>query len=81
MTCQELVDFLMAYLDGELPAEQRGVFEEHVRMCPPCEAYLVTYQEAVKLGKAVCDADSEDLPADVPEPLIAAILAARTTAS
>ena len=42
MTCRELVDFLMEYLDGALPEDSLRVFEEHVGFCPPCKAYLDT---------------------------------------
>ncbi len=79
MTCQELTDFLMAYLDDELPDKERAVFEEHMGMCPPCVAYIESYKETVELGKAVCRADCDELPTDVPENLISAILASRTT--
>ncbi|MCC6361642.1 MAG: zf-HC2 domain-containing protein, partial [Phycisphaerales bacterium] len=30
MTCKELAEFLMDYLDGELPAETRAVFDRHL---------------------------------------------------
>ena len=75
MTCQEFVDFLMAYLDDELEADVRTVFEEHVRACPPCVAYLDTYRETVRLGRTLCEGD--DLPEDVPEQLVQSILASR----
>ncbi len=75
MTCRELVDFLMDYEDGELPEAQRVSFEAHLAECPPCIAYLDSYRETVRLGRAAC-AD-EDEPADAPPELIEAILAAR----
>jgi anti-sigma factor RsiW len=77
VTCQELVDFLMAYLDLELEPDARRVFEAHIEACPPCLAYLDTYRETVRLGKSLC-ADPEDgLPDDVPDELVRGILAAR----
>jgi anti-sigma factor RsiW len=75
MTCQEIVDFLMHYLDGELPTGQRTLFEEHLGECPACVDYLHTYEETIRLGKAACAA--EPGCKDVPEALIQAILAAR----
>jgi anti-sigma factor RsiW len=77
MTCRELVDFLMEYLDGELPEDSRRVFEEHVGFCPPCKAYLDTYRDAVALGQGVCADPEGPVPVDVPERLVQAILAAR----
>ncbi len=52
MTCREVLDFLMDYLDGTLSPAQRAVFEEHLAVCRSCVAYLHTYQQTVKLGKA-----------------------------
>lgn len=76
MTCRELVEFLMAYLEGELPEAQREEFQRHLDACPPCVVYLETYKEAVDLGRAVCDADAP--PSDeVPEALVQAVLRAR----
>jgi len=79
MTCKEFVDFLMAYLDGELPAGQRSTFEGHLADCPPCKTYLNTYRETVALGRGVCAGEDAAVPEDVPEALVLAILAARRT--
>ena len=76
MNCREFVDFLMEYLDGRLDASQAAGFQEHMRECPPCEVYLDTYQETIRLGKCICEPDGS-MPQDVPEELVQAILAAR----
>ena len=49
MTCRELIDFLMEYLDRELPADQRAAFETHLDMCPACVDFLNSYQATRKL--------------------------------
>ncbi len=77
MTCREFIDFLMDYLTGELPAEQRACFEEHLGECPDCVAYLRSYEATIRIGKAVCAGPTEPVPGDVPEELVRAILAAR----
>ena len=76
MNCREFVDFLMEYLDGELDPARARVFEGHMRDCPPCEVYLDTYRETIRLGKCICEPDGS-MPEDVPEELVQAILAAR----
>jgi anti-sigma factor RsiW len=81
VTCRELVDFLSAYLDDDLRADERDRFENHLSICPACVTYLDSYRETVKLGKVVCANDTDDVPDDVPEALIQAILAARQTAN
>src|SRR5437870_871449 len=62
--CRDLIDFLMDYLDGELPQVQREEFESHLTICPSCVAYVKTYKEAVVLGKQVCSQADEELPED-----------------
>lgn len=37
MTCQELGELVTAYLEGDLPPEERDRFESHRRRCPACE--------------------------------------------
>lgn len=76
LTCREFADFLMAYLDEELPEDERAEFESHLGLCPPCVNYVDTYKETVRLGKACCDPEGP-VPADAPEKLVQAILAAR----
>ena len=77
MTCRELVDFLGAYLDGEVADEVRRRFEEHLAACPECAAYLETYRETVKLAQDAFRDPDDPVPAEVPEDLVKAILAAR----
>ncbi len=77
MTCKEFVDFLMAYLDEDLPALARTTFEGHLDDCPPCKLSLDSYRETVELGRGVCASGDDPVPDDVPEALVQAILAAR----
>ncbi len=77
MTCSEFVEFLMEYLDGTLSRDQREVFDAHMNECSSCVTYLDTYRVTVDLGKEVCEDPDGPIPDDVPEDLVAAILAAR----
>ncbi len=76
MNCRECFEFILRYLDGELPADERRSFEIHMQRCPPCERYLEQYKVTVEAGKAAC-AESTRVPDDVPEELIRAILKSR----
>jgi anti-sigma factor RsiW len=81
MTCRELVDFLMDYLEGGLDPRVRSRFEGHVSACPSCETYLATYRETLRLGhRLLCEPPDGAVPDEVPEDLVAAILAARSGA-
>ena len=77
MTCREMVEFLMGYLESDIPEAQRAEFERHIQLCPPCLDYLETYKKTIRLGKAVCQAEEDAVSGDVPEELVQAILAAR----
>lgn len=75
-TCRDVVAFLAAYLDGDLPPARRQEFEAHLALCPDCVAYLESYRETRRLGALAYSLDGP-VPEDVPEALIEAILAAR----
>lgn len=75
MTCRDVIEFLADYLSGELKPEERDLFLEHLDACPPCVAYLETYEQAITLCKCTLK-PPDDLP-PVPEELIQAILASR----
>jgi anti-sigma factor RsiW len=72
-----VIDFLMAYLSGELKPGEAALFEEHLQACPECLAYLRTYRQAVEMGKAVCSCPDEPAP----ESLVRIILAVRASLS
>lgn len=77
VTCREFADFMTDYLSGELPADERAVFEHHLSLCVNCQRYLTSYRESVALGKRAFDDDAAAVPSSVPDDLVNAILAAR----
>jgi anti-sigma factor RsiW len=77
MTCCRLLAFLMDYLDGGLSAAERAEFEAHLARCPPCVAYLQTYQDAILLCKSAHAENNVPPLEPMPEELVQAILAAR----
>ena len=46
MTCRELVEFLMAYLDRELAQDQHDRFERHLAVCEECVVYMKAYVDS-----------------------------------
>ncbi len=78
ITCKELTDFLMEYLDDELDTKRRALFDQHLSICPSCVKYLATYRKTVELGKDAFRSDPDARAnCDVPEGLVRAIIAAR----
>lgn len=74
-TCEEVLTFLWAYLDGELEEEKRREFDFHLSRCESCTAYLATYRTTIALEREVAAGEgpaSEELP----EELVQAVLAA-----
>lgn len=76
MNCRECFEFILRYLDGELPPDEHSSFELHMSRCPPCRRYLAQYKVTVEAGKLAC-AEPKAVPGDVPEELIRAILESR----
>ena len=73
MNCREFTEFLNEYLDGSLADHERDVFDEHIGECPDCRAYLQSYRHTIRL----CHEANEPVPAEAPEDLVRAILAAQ----
>jgi anti-sigma factor RsiW len=69
---------VMSYLDGELDATQRRLFAAHLADCADCVRFLREYRATVYLaggaGGAGQSAQADELPADMPEDLVKAIL-------
>jgi anti-sigma factor RsiW len=51
MTCRQLVEKLLEFLDGELPPEQHALAQDHLQRCPPCVAYVETYRLTIHLSR------------------------------
>jgi len=77
ITCREFEEFVLKYLDGELPARQARIFEWHLRICRECREYLAAYKRAIEISKAALGPATGAVPEDVPEDLIRAVLDSR----
>ena len=78
ITCREVLDFVMAYLDSELTPEQRHEFERHLGVCPSCVNYLDTYKSTVMLGRCAMKHLEGPAGGTIPEGLIKAVREARS---
>ena len=76
LTCREFVRFLADYLHGELGAGERAEFDRHLANCPSCVAYMESYRNTRRLARAAMTEPAAGVPADVPEDLVQAVLAA-----
>ncbi|KIG17836.1 hypothetical protein DB30_02458 [Enhygromyxa salina] len=94
ISCREVSEFLLAYLDRELDEPSRAEFELHLKLCPPCVNYLEGYRDTIALVRACTRDDAEGAAAKScegqpnqrpkkapPEGLIQAILSAKCRAA
>jgi anti-sigma factor RsiW len=49
--CQECIDLLVDYLEGELPPERARALEIHLDLCPSCVAFVRTYKGTVDVAR------------------------------
>jgi anti-sigma factor RsiW len=40
ITCREFVELATEFLEDRLPASERERFEDHLALCPGCQAYM-----------------------------------------
>jgi len=52
LSCRELVEFLDDYLAHALAGDALARFEKHLSDCPPCVAYLRTYEQSIRMSVA-----------------------------
>ena len=77
ITCEEFEEFILAYLEDELPPGKKRVFEMHLKICRECREYLRAYRASMELAKLALIEEEVSPPTEVPEDLIKAVLAAR----
>lgn len=57
--CEEIASLILDYLTRELDPETASAFEEHLRLCPDCVAFLKTYEKTVQATRSL---RYEDIP-------------------
>lgn len=77
ITCRQFEDFILAYLEEDLPERQRFVFDLHLKVCRECRDYLAAYRHTIEVSKRAFEEPEAPLPDEVPEDLVKAVLAAR----
>ncbi len=74
VTCRQCVEFLLDYLDGLLPDDQKYAFESHIALCPECHTFVENYRAAVTLvgraGRLAAPDDSPRMPAHLVDAIL-----------
>jgi len=77
MSCRELEDIILAYLDGDLPDERVLAIELHLIVCRECRDHLAAYRTTIAITSRLYKGPDRPVPDDVPEDLVSASLAPR----
>ena len=72
MNCSELVELVTEYLEGALPEDRRARFEEHLRGCDGCTAYMEQFRTTIRLTGMLTE---EQVPAEARDALLGAFRA------
>lgn len=75
-SCREIVDLLMDYLEATLPPEEARALERHLAGCPPCVAFVNTYQGTVQVARRLTP---EEIPPELTDRLLAFLKRERAT--
>ena len=69
ITCEQFEDFIIDYLEGDLPEKKRKLFEFHIRTCRECREYLAAYERArdVAIESSRRVSTLEEVPSDLLE--------------
>jgi anti-sigma factor RsiW len=65
--CDECVELLVDYLEGELPPERARALEIHLDLCPSCVSFVNTYRGTVNIARSL---HAEDIPPELTQRLI-----------
>ena len=79
LTCKEFNDFMVDYLEGDLPVWQKYMCWLHVKMCRECAYFIRQYRRVIVLGQNAFNSLDDPVPDSVPEELVKAAMAHRAS--
>jgi len=74
ISCHQLIEFCLDYVDGALPDEEQVVFRRHLAQCPDCVTFFETYRKTPEVSR---EALSTQIPVSVKESVRAFLQARR----
>ena len=67
LTCQQVIALLVEYITDALAPETLRAFQEHLRACENCLAYLNTYRATIRATRTL---RYDDMPAALQDRLL-----------
>lgn len=77
ISCKEVEEFLLDYLEGRLGIWTRLMFKLHLMMCPDCPKYIEEYKNIIALGRKAFPEPEKPAKEKVPDEILQAILSVR----
>lgn len=66
--CPRMMDLLVDYMEGELTDDQQAHLEKHLSGCPPCTAFMSSYERAGEISRVAL---AREMPAEMKGKLLA----------
>lgn len=64
ISCQQLIEFCLEYVEGGMPEDEQVDFRRHLGQCPDCVCFFETYRRTPALSREALD---KQMPASVRE--------------
>ena len=74
LTCRQVEEFLMDYLENRLGFWTTLQFRAHIFMCPNCSKYIQEYKNTIALEKKIFQNPDEEAIGNVPDDILQAIM-------
>ncbi|GJM04650.1 MAG: hypothetical protein DHS20C09_06410 [marine bacterium B5-7] len=74
LTCRQVEEFLMDYLESRLGFWMTLQFRLHLFMCPNCSKYFQEYKNTIALEKRIFENPEDEAIGNVPDDILQAIL-------
>jgi anti-sigma factor RsiW len=75
ISCHQLIEFCLDYLDGALPQDEQVGFRRHLSQCPDCVTFFETYRKTPEVSR---EALSAQIPSSVREAVRSFLISRRS---
>ncbi|MDB4981586.1 MAG: putative zinc-finger [Myxococcales bacterium] len=66
ISCQQLIEFCLDYVEGALPDDEQVRFRRHLSQCPDCVTFFETYRRTPEVSREA-EASRDAMKARMPE--------------
>lgn len=53
ISCQQVIDYCLDYIEGDLPDDEQAHFRRHLGQCPDCVTFFETYRRTPEVTRTV----------------------------